>query len=84
MQPNGERRPCPRCGRHTLTPWYLRRDRERRVWRRWVCVHCQAHQDVPEDASALSESDPSLEAHPDLRASLAARFAEAESLLATG
>ena len=52
MQPNGDRRPCPRCGRLALTPWYLRRDRERRVWRRWVCVHCQAHQDVPEDASA--------------------------------
>ena len=47
-----ERRPCPVCGRLTLTPWYLRRDRERRVWRRWVCTACQAHQDLPEDESA--------------------------------
>jgi hypothetical protein len=35
-----------------LTPWYLRRDRERHVWRRWVCLSCQAHQDLPEDESA--------------------------------
>ncbi len=45
-------RPCPVCGRRMLTPWYLRRDRERRVWRRWVCLNCQAHQDVPEPESA--------------------------------
>ncbi|HEV8306260.1 MAG TPA: hypothetical protein VGW35_01225 [Methylomirabilota bacterium] len=47
-----EARQCPVCGRQTLTRWYLRRDRERRVWRRWVCLACQAHQDVPEDESA--------------------------------
>lgn len=45
-------RTCPACGRRMLTPWYLRRDRERRVWRRWVCLACQAHQDLPEDESA--------------------------------
>jgi CRISPR/Cas system-associated protein Cas10 (large subunit of type III CRISPR-Cas system) len=45
-------RTCPVCGRHTLVPWYLRRDRERHVWRRWVCIACQAHQDLPEDESA--------------------------------
>jgi hypothetical protein len=47
-----DRRTCPVCGRHALAPWYLRRDRERRVWRRWVCSACQAHQDLPEDESA--------------------------------
>jgi len=47
-----EARVCPVCGRRTLTPWYLRRDRERRVWRRWVCLVCQAQQDIPEDESA--------------------------------
>jgi hypothetical protein len=47
-----ERRPCPACGHLTLVPWYLRRDRERHVWRRWVCTACQAHQDLPEDESA--------------------------------
>ena len=47
-----EQSPCPVCGRLTLVPWYLRRDRERHVWRRWVCTACQAHQDVPEDDSA--------------------------------
>ena len=46
------RRSCPVCGRVTLVPWYLRRDRERHVWRRWVCTACQAHQDLPEDESA--------------------------------
>jgi hypothetical protein len=50
--PDTERRPCPACGRLALVPWYLRRDRERRVWRRWVCTACQAHQDVAEDESA--------------------------------
>jgi len=45
-------RVCPVCGRRMLTPWYLRRDRERRVWRRWVCLACQAHQDLPEPESA--------------------------------
>ena len=45
-------RPCPVCGRQMLTPWYLRRDRERHVWRRWVCLNCQAHRDLPEDESA--------------------------------
>jgi hypothetical protein len=45
-------RPCPVCGRLTLVPWYLRRDRERHVWRRWVCTACQAQQDVPEEESA--------------------------------
>ncbi|MBI2468728.1 MAG: hypothetical protein HYV62_13095 [Candidatus Rokubacteria bacterium] len=47
-----EARPCPRCGRPAMAPWYLRRDRERRVWRRWVCTACEATQDVPEDESA--------------------------------
>jgi hypothetical protein len=45
-------RPCPACGRLTLAPWYLRRDRQRHVWRRWVCTACQAHQDIAEDESA--------------------------------
>jgi hypothetical protein len=48
----GPRRPCPACGRLTFVPWYLRRDRERRVWRRWICVACQADRDLPEDESA--------------------------------
>jgi hypothetical protein len=48
----GPRRACPACGRPALVPWYLRRDRERRVWRRWVCLACQAHRDLPEDESA--------------------------------
>jgi len=43
---------CPVCARLTLVPWYLRRDRERHVWRRWVCTACQAHHDLPEDESA--------------------------------
>jgi hypothetical protein len=47
-----DRRVCPSCGWSALTPWYLRRDRERRVWRRWVCRHCQASHDLPEDGSA--------------------------------
>ena len=34
--------PCPSCQRRALIPWTLRRDRERRVWRTWVCIHCQA------------------------------------------
>ena len=50
--PSAERHACPACHRVTLVPWYLRRDRERRVWRRWVCTVCQAHQDLPEDESA--------------------------------
>jgi hypothetical protein len=45
-------RPCPACGRRQMTPWYLRRDAARRVFRRWVCTFCQAHEDVPEDESA--------------------------------
>ncbi len=48
----GEARSCPACGRRAMNPWYLRRDRERRVWRRWVCTTCQAEQDLPEDESA--------------------------------
>lgn len=47
-----ESRRCPVCGRQTMMPWYLRRDRERHVWRRWVCLACQAHLDVAEDESA--------------------------------
>jgi hypothetical protein len=46
------RRVCPICGRLAMVPWYLRRDRERHVWRRWVCTGCQAHRDLPEDESA--------------------------------
>jgi hypothetical protein len=49
--PDG-RQPCPACGRRALEPWYLRRDRQRRVWRRWVCTACQTAHDLPEDASA--------------------------------
>ena len=45
-------KPCPTCGGRTLEPWYLRRDRQRRVWRRWVCTACQTAHDLPEDASA--------------------------------
>jgi len=45
-------KPCPACGRRALEPWYLRRDRQRRVWRRWVCTACQTAHDLPEDASA--------------------------------
>ena len=51
IPPGAERRPCPVCGRNALTPWTLRRDRERRVWRRWVCLECQAFQDLPESDS---------------------------------
>jgi hypothetical protein len=47
-----DRRMCPVCSRLAMVPWYLRRDRERHVWRRWVCTACQAHQDLPEDESA--------------------------------
>ncbi|MBI1894058.1 MAG: hypothetical protein HYS14_08110, partial [Candidatus Rokubacteria bacterium] len=43
---------CPRCHRLTLTPWILRRDRERRVWRRWVCIECQAMEERLENESA--------------------------------
>jgi hypothetical protein len=49
---DAERRPCPACGQTTLTPWYLRRDQERRVWRRWVCVACAHQQDIEEEQSA--------------------------------
>ncbi len=52
VPPAAERRACSACGRLTLVPWYLRRDRERHVWRRWVCTACHAHQDVAEDESA--------------------------------
>jgi hypothetical protein len=45
-------RVCAACGRKTMVPWYLRRDLQRRVWRRWVCLSCQAHQDLPEQESA--------------------------------
>jgi hypothetical protein len=43
---------CPACGQRRLIPWYLRRDRARRVWRRWVCLACQAHEDRLEEESA--------------------------------
>jgi len=43
---------CPRCHRLTLTPWILRRDRERRVWRKWVCIECQFTKERQEDESA--------------------------------
>ena len=43
---------CPACGRARLRPWYLYRDRERRVWRRWVCEGCEEYQDRREDESA--------------------------------
>ena len=44
--------PCPFCGRATLNPWYLHRDRERRVWRRWICHTCQRDLDRPKEESA--------------------------------
>jgi hypothetical protein len=50
--PAAERRPCPVCGRDALSPWYLHRDRERRVWRRWVCLDCHAFRDLAEEDSA--------------------------------
>lgn len=50
--PGVERRPCPACGKLALTPWTLRRDNQRRVWRRWVCLECERYQDLPEDESA--------------------------------
>jgi hypothetical protein len=49
---SAEARPCPSCGRRTLVPWYLRRDQTRQVWRRWVCLVCQAHEDRLENESA--------------------------------
>jgi hypothetical protein len=45
-------RVCPACGQRMLTPWYLRRDRSRRVIRYWVCLGCQTPQDLPEEESA--------------------------------
>ena len=39
---------CPRCGRKAVVPWTLRRDRERKVWRTWVCTHCQYEEERPE------------------------------------
>jgi len=45
-------RTCSVCGRPAMTPWYLRRDRTRHVFRRWVCLNCQAYEDVPEEESA--------------------------------
>jgi hypothetical protein len=45
-------RRCPVCGRETFTPWYLWRDRQRRVWRRWVCLSCQADRNLPEEESS--------------------------------
>ena len=45
------REPCPRCGRLSLTPWILRRDQERHVWRRWVCIECQFTEERQEDES---------------------------------
>ena len=50
--PATERRPCPACGRPALAPWYLHRDQQRSVWRRWVCLDCQHYQDLPENESA--------------------------------
>jgi hypothetical protein len=47
-----ESRVCRACGRPTLTPWYLRREHSRRVLRRWVCLTCQAHEDIAEDEYA--------------------------------
>jgi len=47
-----ELRRCPACGQPALSPWYLHRDRDRRVWRRWVCLACHRYQDLPEDESA--------------------------------
>jgi hypothetical protein len=52
VPPLTERRACSACGHQTLVPWTLRRDNARRVWRRWVCLDCHAHLDVPEDESA--------------------------------
>ena len=38
--------------RRTYFPLGVPSVSERRVWRRWVCLDCHAHQDVPEDESA--------------------------------
>ncbi len=39
---------CPRCGRLAMIRWTLRRDRERRVFRLWVCTNCQATEEREE------------------------------------
>ncbi|MBI2154033.1 MAG: hypothetical protein HYU24_10045 [Candidatus Rokubacteria bacterium] len=39
---------CPRCGRRALIRWTLRRDRERRVFRLWVCTECHATEEREE------------------------------------
>jgi hypothetical protein len=52
LPPADEGEPCAACGRRGLHPWFLHRDRERRVWRRWVCAFCEAFRDRPEEGSA--------------------------------
>ena len=40
---------CPRCGRHALIPWTLRRDdRTKQVLRKWICTECQTDEERPE------------------------------------
>jgi hypothetical protein len=51
LQEGAVRERCPRCHRLALTPWILRRDRERRVWRRWLCIECQFTEERLEDES---------------------------------
>ncbi len=47
--PQGETaEPCPRCGRRAMIRWTLSRDRESRVFRLWVCTHCQATEEREE------------------------------------
>jgi hypothetical protein len=40
---------CPRCARHALIPWTLRRDITTKiVLRRWICTECQQSEERPE------------------------------------
>ncbi|MBI2461999.1 MAG: hypothetical protein HYV61_11025 [Candidatus Rokubacteria bacterium] len=49
VPPGAETRSCEACGRPTQIPWILRRDRERRIWRRWICTSCHAWTERPEE-----------------------------------
>jgi hypothetical protein len=39
---------CSECGRRGMVPWTLRRALDRRVYRRWICTHCQASREREE------------------------------------
>ena len=50
VPPGAKPERCTRCGRLAVIPWTLRRDdRTKAVWRRWICVECQASEERPED-----------------------------------